>query len=163
MSLTAMRELLVMIRLWNMTKVNIICTEKEMDLVGRLFSMLTRLSKKSDDEALNDECLMLPYKVMIPPLDTMIRSKGVQSCLHNIRTSPLSFTYGREPDLPTNYQPAFIEGLTYTDVQNTDFYYDSLQKIYLGKEHFISFFLSFFLFLLLLHGLQGQCQYMRPM
>ena len=133
MSLTAMRELLVMIRLWNMTKVNIICTEKEMDLVGRLFSMLTRLSKKSDDEALNDECLMLPYKVMIPPLDTMIRSKGVQSCLHNIRTSPLSFTYGREPDLPANYQPAFIEGLTYTDDQNTDFYYDSLQKIYLGK------------------------------
>ena len=97
--------------------------------------MVTRLARKADDEALMDECLMLPYKVMIPPLDTILRSKGVLSCLHHLRTSPQTFTFGTEPDLPSNHQPPFIEGLTYTDDPHSDFYYDSIQKMYLGKTN----------------------------
>ena len=133
-SLAALRELLAMARLWNMSRVNIICTEKEMDLTARLFSMVTRLGKKPDDEALQDECLMLPHKVMIPPLDTVHSSRGVLSSLHNIRGSPLSFTFGTEPDLPINRPAPFIEGLSYTDDQNADYYYDSVQKLYLGRK-----------------------------
>ena len=134
-SLTLLRELLVIFRLWSLNRVSIICTEKEMDLVGRLYSMVTRLIRKADDEALMDECLMLPHKVMIPPLDTILRSQGVLSCLQHLRGSPSqTFTFGTEPDLPSNYQPPFIEGLTYTDDPHSDFYYDSIQKIYLGRN-----------------------------
>ena len=61
-SLSILRELLVMIRLWNISKVNIICTEKGLDLTARLFSMISKLKKKPDEESLMDECLMLPHR-----------------------------------------------------------------------------------------------------
>ena len=132
-SLQLLRYLLAMVRLWNLSRLNIICTEKEMDLTARLFSMVSRLGKKMDDEALLDECLMLPHRVLIPPLDTVLAPRGVLSCLHTIRSSPLSFTFGSEPDLPTPVTPPFVEGLTYIDNPHADFYYDSIQKLYLGK------------------------------
>ena len=132
-TLPLLREILTVMRLWNMTKVNIICLEKDFDLTSRLFSMISRLVKKPDDEPLMDECLMLPHKVMIPPLDTLHTSRGVLSSLINLRGSPLTFTFGTEPNLPLSYQAPFIEGLSYTDDKNADFYYDSLQKLYLGE------------------------------
>ena len=132
-TLPLLREILTVMRLWNMTKVNIICLEKELDLTSRLFSMISRLIKKPDDEQLIDECLMLPHKVMIPPLDNLHISRGVLSSLANLRGSPLTFTFGTEPNLPINYQTPFIEGLSYTDDKNSDFYYDSLQKLFLGE------------------------------
>ena len=132
-TLPLLREILTVMRLWTMTRVNIICLEKELDLTSRLFSMISRLIKKPDDESLMDECLMLPHKVMIPPLDTLHTSRGVLSSLANLRGSPLTFTFGTEPNLPISYQTPFIEGLSYTDDKNTDFYYDSLQKLFLGE------------------------------
>jgi len=134
-SLQLVRSLLTMVRLWNLSKLNIICTEKEMDLTARLFSMVSRLSKKMDDEALLDECLMLPHRVLIPPLDTVLAARGVLSSLHSIRSSqPLSFTFGTEPDITTTLTPPFVEGLTYIDNPHADFYYDSIQKLYLGQS-----------------------------
>ena len=59
-----------MVRLWNMPKISVISMEKEFDLTARLFGLVTRLMKK-EEVALTDECLMLPHKVMIPPLDTV--------------------------------------------------------------------------------------------
>lgn len=130
-----------MVRLWNLSKLNIICMEKEMDLTARLFSMLTRLIKKMEDESLLDECLMLPHRVLIPPLDTVLAPRGVLTCLHTVKTSPLSFTFSTEPDLNTSLTPPpLVEGLTYIDNPNSDFYYDSLQKLYLGKRVQIDMF-----------------------
>jgi len=133
-SLSILRELLVMIRLWNISKVNIICTEKGLDLTARLFSMISKLKKKPDEESLMDECLMLPHRVIVPPLDTMFRSKGILANLHNLRGSTHSFTFGSEPEIPTVYHVPTVDGLTYTDQHNSDFYYDTLQKIYLGQS-----------------------------
>ena len=133
-SLQLLRYLLAMVRLWNLSKLNIICTEKEMDLTARLFSMVSRLSRKMDDETLLDECLMLPHRVLIPPLDTVLAPRGVLSSLHTIRMSPLSFTFGSEPDLGPSVTPPFVEGLTYIDNPHADFYYDSIQKLYLGSN-----------------------------
>jgi len=132
-SLLVIRELLAMIRLWNIARVSVISTEKEMDLTARLFSMITRLSMKTDDESLIDECLMLPHKVMIPPLDTVLSPRGVIGSLHSLSGSPLSFTMCTEPDLPTLSHTPFLEGLTYTEDPTADFYYDSVQKLYLGQ------------------------------
>ena len=133
-SLQLLRYLLAMVRLWNLSKLNIICMEKEMDLTARLFSMLTRLIKKMEDESLLDECLMLPHRVLIPPLDTVLAPRGVLTCLHTVKTSPLSFTFSSEPDLNTSLTSPFVEGLTYIDNPHADFYYDSIQKLYLGKR-----------------------------
>ena len=133
-SLQLLRSLLAMVRLWNLSKLNIICMEKEMDLTAKLFSMLTRLIKKMEDEPLLDECLMLPHRVLIPPLDTVLAPRGVLACLHTVKTSPLSFTFSTEPDLNTSLTAPFVEGLTYIDNPHADFYYDSIQKLYLGKK-----------------------------
>jgi len=132
-SLLVIRELLAMIRLWNMARVSVISTEKEMDLTARLFSMITRLSMKTDDESLIDECLMLPHKVMIPPLDTVLSPRGVIGSLQSMSGSPLSFTMCTEPDLPTLTHTPFLEGLAYTEDPTADFFYDSVQKLYLGQ------------------------------
>ena len=62
-ALPLLREILCMLRLWNLARPPIISLEKEFDLIARLFNMVTRLMKKHEDEALVDECLMLPHKV----------------------------------------------------------------------------------------------------
>ena len=62
-ALPLLRELLCMLRLWNLARPPIISLEKEFDLIARLFNLVTRLMKKHEDEALIDECLMLPHKV----------------------------------------------------------------------------------------------------
>ena len=71
--------------------------------------------------------------MIVPPLDTMFRSKGILANLHNLRGSTHSFTFGSEPEIPTVYHVPTVDGLTYTDQHNSDFYYDTLQKIYLGR------------------------------
>merc|ERR1719334_2901681 len=133
-SLLIIRELLVMIRLWNISNVSILSTEKEMDLIARVYSLVTRLSVKADDESLIDECLMLPHKVMIPPLDTVLSPKGVLGSLRNMSGSPLSFTLCVEPDLQSLSHTPFLEGLTYTEDPTADFYYDSVQKLYQTRK-----------------------------
>jgi len=132
-SILVIRELLVMMRLWNMARVPIISPEKEVDLTAKLFSMITKLSMKNDDDSLIDDCLMLPHKVMIPPLDTVLSPRGVIGSLHNLSGSPLSFTLCIEPDLPTLTHTPFLEGLSYTGDPTADYYYDSVQKLYLGQ------------------------------
>ena len=127
-----LRELLAMVRLWNMPKVSVITMEKDFDLTARLFHIVTRLMKKHDDEQLVDECLMLPHKVMIPALDTVQSPRGVAAALPT--SAPLTFTLGQDPDMPPLPQPPFMEGLTYTEDPNSNFFYDCVQKMYLGES-----------------------------
>ena len=67
--------------------------EKDIDLASKLYSLVTKLSRQQqaqagESEALVDECLMLPHKVLIPALDTVVSPVGVLSCLPSL--SPLS-------------------------------------------------------------------------
>ena len=101
-----------MVRLWNMPKISVISMEKEFDLTARLFGLVTRLMKR-EEVALTDECLMLPHKVMIPPLDTVQSCRGVGSSLGT--GSPLTSTLGQQPDLHALTPTPFIEGLAYTE------------------------------------------------
>merc|ERR1712083_1293165 len=96
-----------------------------------------RLMKKHEDEALVDECLMLPHKVMIPALDTVQGSRGLAACITS-QSSPITFVLGQEPDLPPITPPPFMEGLSYTEDQNSNLFYDSIQKMYLGECFFIN-------------------------
>jgi mediator of RNA polymerase II transcription subunit 16 len=131
-ALPLLRELLAMMRLWNLPRVSVISMEKEFDLTARLFAIITRLMKKQDEEALVDECLMLPHKVMIPALDTVQGSRGVAASL--AVGSPLTFTLGLEPVEPPAAPAAALEGLTYTEDPNSNFFYDCVQKMYLGES-----------------------------
>ena len=99
-----------MVRLWNMPKISVISMEKEFDLTARLFGLVTRLMKR-EEVALTDECLMLPHKVMIPPLDTVQSCQGLCPSLG----SPLTYTLGQQPDLHALTPTPFIEGLAYTE------------------------------------------------
>jgi len=133
-ALRRLRELLAIARLWSLSRVSIITTQKDVDLTATLFSLVTRLVRSPEDEGLVDECLMLPHKVMIPPLDTLLSPRGVNSCLHNLPGSPLLFTFCSAPDLPAAAPPPHADSLTYTDHASSDFHYDSVAKLYLGKR-----------------------------
>jgi len=143
MALFTLRELLVMIRLWGVSRLPIITGQLwggagqqhgTHDLVAKLYSMVTRITAgKTDDEGLLDECLMLPSQVMIPPLDTVQSARGVLGAIH-VQPAPLSYIYGEEPHHKPPQVTPFLEGLVYTEQPNSDFYFDSIQKIYLGKD-----------------------------
>jgi len=143
-ALLTIRELLVMIRLWGVVRLPVITghlwggsggmdQHNPHDLIAKLFSMMTRLRDQQEDEGLKDECLMLPSQVMIPPLDTVLSARGVVGSIHN-HQSPLSFTYGIEPESSSIHTPPFLEGLVYTEQPESNFYYDSIQKMYLGQQ-----------------------------
>jgi len=133
-ALPLLRQLLAVSKLWGLGReaTRSIQQEKDTDLTSKLFSLVSKLARKQDDESLIDECLMLPHKVMIPPLDTLHSPRGVLGCLYSLN-SPLRFSLGVEPQLPINTPPPFLEGLTYTEGNNVTFKYDCLQKVFLGE------------------------------
>jgi len=129
-----LRHLLACIKLWNLSRESAsLCSEKDTDLTSKLYNLVTRLARKQDDETLIDECLMLPHKVMIPPLDILTSPRGVLSCLHSV-PFPLKFTQSIEPDLPNCSPIPFLEGLNYTHGSHARFFYDSVNKLYLGES-----------------------------
>ena len=90
---------------------------------------------------------------MIPALDTVQGSRGLAACITS-HSSPVTFVLGQvfhpfswscswlnidmgynlqEPDLPPSTPPPFMEGLSYTEDQNSNLFYDSIQKMYLGE------------------------------
>ena len=101
-SLQLLRYLLAMVRLWNLSKLNIICMEKEMDLTARLFSMLTRLIKKMEDESLLDSSS--PPSPSPPPWPGPTpTSPSLPSRILKIQTSPglwISPTPRRDQTVP---------------------------------------------------------------
>ena len=93
---------------------------------------------------------------MIPALDTVQGSRGLAACITS-HSSPVTFVLGQvflpfswscsqlkldidvgynlqEPDLPPSTPPPFMEGLSYTEDQNSNLFYDSIQKMYLGER-----------------------------
>lgn len=102
-----MRELLFIIRLWGKTNEGILPsftkTAESFDVLAKLFSLLTRFKEGkegSNNEAIIDECILLPSQVMIPPMDIVIPPRGLSHNLitHN-RGGPLTCQFTEEPSL----------------------------------------------------------------
>lgn len=143
-----LRELLFIIRLWGRTNEGILPsytkTTESFDVLAKLFSLLTRL-KEGCNDAIIDECILLPSQVMIPPLDITIPSRGLAHMLISSNRGPISAFYNQEPDLDANgsavnsggskekFDPSpLIEG-----VMIPTQFMDCVRHIYLGKKPYV--------------------------
>ena len=152
-NLNMLRELLFIIRLWGMNNEGILPaytrTADSFDVLAKLFSLLTRLkdSPQAANEAIIDECILLPSQVMIPPLDIVIPAKGLSHILLvSNRGIPSSSIFNQEPSesnhpsssgeersmLEKSTQSTLIEG-----AMNPRQYMDNVRHIFLGKKPYL--------------------------
>uniref|UniRef100_A0A8C9UKV8 Mediator complex subunit 16 n=1 Tax=Spermophilus dauricus TaxID=99837 RepID=A0A8C9UKV8_SPEDA len=109
-SLGMLRELMVVIRIWGLLKPSCLpvytATSDTQDSMSLLFRLLTKLwiccrdegPSSEPDEALVDECCLLPSQLLVPSLDWLAVSDGLVSRLQP--KQPLRLCFGRAPTLP---------------------------------------------------------------
>uniref|UniRef100_H2YR58 Mediator of RNA polymerase II transcription subunit 16 central helical bridge domain-containing protein n=1 Tax=Ciona savignyi TaxID=51511 RepID=H2YR58_CIOSA len=106
--LSMLREMLVVIRVWGLLKsacspvFNVL--DSKMDVLSHMFKLISQLwMANSDEHRMNDlpmslksECSMLPFHVVIPPLEPIPPPNSAISQLMN-SNAPCSFTFGEAP------------------------------------------------------------------
>uniref|UniRef100_A0A8C8WV01 Mediator of RNA polymerase II transcription subunit 16 n=1 Tax=Panthera leo TaxID=9689 RepID=A0A8C8WV01_PANLE len=137
-SLGMLRELMVVIRIWGLLKPSCLpvytATSDTQDSMSLLFRLLTKLwiccrdegPTSEPDEALVDECCLLPSQLLIPSLDWLPVSDGLVSRLQP--KQPLRLQFGKAPALPAcaTVQP---DGLSRAPGQPK---IDHLRRLHLG-------------------------------
>ncbi|XP_058284673.1 mediator of RNA polymerase II transcription subunit 16 isoform X3 [Hylobates moloch] len=120
-SLGMLRELMVVIRIWGLLKPSCLpvytATSDTQDSMSLLFRLLTKLwiccrdegPASEPDEALVDECCLLPSQLLIPSLDWLPASDGLVSRLQP--KQPLRLQFGRAPTLPGSAATLQLDGL----------------------------------------------------
>ena len=132
-----MRELLFIIRLWGKTNEGILPsytkTAESFDVLAKLFSLLTRLKEgQQNNEAIIDECILLPSQVMIPPLDIVIPPRGLSHLLIAYNRGPISSYFMQEFDLEGNEKgPGQAGKFDQTPLM------DNVRQMYLGKKPYV--------------------------
>ena len=141
-----LRELLFIIRMWGRTHDGILPsytkTAESFDVLAKLFSLLTRLKEdQASNEAIIDECILLPSQVMIPPLDIIISPRGLGHLILNFNRGPIAAHFGQEPQIDGQVlcygsgkleQNPLIEG-----AMSTAQFMDSVRHIFLGKKPYV--------------------------
>lgn len=157
-NLNVLRELLFIIRVWGTTNEGILPTytrtAESFDVLAKLFSLLTRLKDacppQAANEAIIDECILLPSQVMIPPLDIVIPSKGLSHILlasaNRGQQTPSCAVFNQEPtggslESSEREERSMMEKLTqHTLIEgamNPRQYMDNVRHIFLGKKPYI--------------------------
>lgn len=148
-SLNYMRELLFIIRLWGRTNEGILPsytkTAESFDVLAKLFSLLTRLKdgQQQSNEAIIDECILLPSQVMIPPLDIVIPPRGLSHLLIAYNRGPISSYFMQEPDLDASNEKVQGPGSKFDQTPLIEgamvprHYMDNVRQMYLGKPYVI--------------------------
>ncbi|KAL5013069.1 hypothetical protein ScPMuIL_011620 [Solemya velum] len=105
--LETLRELLVVIRVWEVishASFTVVKTSSYTDCLQHLFKLLTKLwlccregQGFEYDEALRDECCILPNKVLIPNINQSFPRDNMNCSLFS-QSLPLSLKFGVEPD-----------------------------------------------------------------
>ncbi|KAM5230823.1 mediator of RNA polymerase II transcription subunit 16 isoform 1-T2 [Hipposideros larvatus] len=120
-SLGMLRELMVVIRIWGLLKPSCLpvytATSDTQDSMSLLFRLLTKLwiccrdegPTSEPDEALIDECCLLPSQLLIPSLDWLPVSDGLVSRLQP--KQPLRLHFGKAPALPGSATTLQLDGL----------------------------------------------------
>ncbi|XP_073659700.1 mediator of RNA polymerase II transcription subunit 16 isoform X5 [Tursiops truncatus] len=120
-SLGVLRELMVVIRIWGLLKPSCLpvytATSDTQDSMSLLFRLLTKLwiccrdegPTSEPDEALVDECCLLPSQLLIPSLDWLPVSDGLVSRLQP--KQPLRLHFGKPPALPGSATSLQLDGL----------------------------------------------------
>ncbi|KAM4050073.1 mediator of RNA polymerase II transcription subunit 16 [Anomaloglossus baeobatrachus] len=137
-SLSTLRELMVMIRIWGLLKPSCLpvytATSDTQDSMSLLFRLLTRLwmccrdenHPCEPDEALIDECCLLPSQFLIPIMDWLPLGNGLISRLQS--KLPLRLQFGKPPGSPSH---ASIQYEAYTR-SPTQPKIDHLRRLHLG-------------------------------
>ncbi|XP_047293966.1 mediator of RNA polymerase II transcription subunit 16 isoform X2 [Homo sapiens] len=138
-SLGMLRELMVVIRIWGLLKPSCLpvytATSDTQDSMSLLFRLLTKLwiccrdegPASEPDEALVDECCLLPSQLLIPSLDWLPASDGLVSRLQP--KQPLRLQFGRAPTLPGSAATLQLDGLARAPGQPK---IDHLRRLHLG-------------------------------
>lgn len=138
-SLGMLRELMVVIRIWGLLKPSCLpvytATSDTQDSMSLLFRLLTKLwiccrdegPTSEPDEALVDECCLLPSQLLIPSLDWLPVSDGLVSRLQP--KQPLRLHFGKAPTLPTSASTLQLDGLIRAPGQPK---IDHLRRLHLG-------------------------------
>ncbi|XP_059950775.1 mediator of RNA polymerase II transcription subunit 16 isoform X2 [Mesoplodon densirostris] len=138
-SLGMLRELMVVIRIWGLLKPSCLpvytATSDTQDSMSLLFRLLTKLwiccrdegPTSEPDEALVDECCLLPSQLLIPSLDWLPVSDGLVSRLQP--KQPLRLHFGKPPALPGSATSLQLDGLIRAPGQPK---MDHLRRLHLG-------------------------------
>ncbi|XP_054283899.1 mediator of RNA polymerase II transcription subunit 16-like [Macrosteles quadrilineatus] len=134
-AVNSIRELLIIIRFWGLLRHSclpvFISSAENVDVLGLLFKLLSRLVQNTEpDDALIDDCILLPNQVMIPPLNTATPIIAITSPALFYLSQPLKLEFGVEPDCLL-YVPDLspVEG-----AMATDQIVDTIRHIYLGHQ-----------------------------
>lgn len=134
-----LRELMVVTRIWGLLKPSCLpvyaATSDTQDSMALLFRLLTKLwiccrdegPASEPDEALVDECCLLPSQLLIPGLDWLPVSDGLVSRLQP--KQPLRLQFGKAPTLPGNAPTLQLDGLVRAPGQPK---IDHLRRLHLG-------------------------------
>uniref|UniRef100_H9H008 Mediator of RNA polymerase II transcription subunit 16 n=1 Tax=Equus caballus TaxID=9796 RepID=H9H008_HORSE len=138
-SLGMLRELMVVIRIWGLLKPSCLpvytATSDTQDSMSLLFRLLTKLwiccrdegPTSEPDEALVDECCLLPSQLLIPSLDWLPVSDGLVSRLQP--KQPLRLHFGKAPALLGSATALQLDGLSRAPGQPK---IDHLRRLHLG-------------------------------
>uniref|UniRef100_H2YR59 Mediator complex subunit 16 C-terminal domain-containing protein n=1 Tax=Ciona savignyi TaxID=51511 RepID=H2YR59_CIOSA len=110
-----------------------------MDVLSHMFKLISQLwMANSDEHRMNDlpmslksECSMLPFHVVIPPLEPIPPPNSAISQLMN-SNAPCSFTFGEAPQ--DNYViSARQQSMMHVAIPGSSGKIDSLRRTFLGK------------------------------
>lgn len=138
-ALNTIRELLVMIRIWGLLKPTCLPvfsrSADNLDILATLFRLLTKLAPKPDapDEALLDECCLLPSQVLIPQVHLNTPKISLSSPVLSNLQLPLHLTYFSEYEpleFTPDYHASYVEGC----LMNHNGIIDSIRYLHLSKS-----------------------------
>lgn len=100
--LNMLREMLLLIRLWGRAnpsaKPIYTKTVESYDVIERLFFLITKYKENQQDESIHEECILLPSRVMIPPVNTVIPARGLSLATVALGISKMDYEFGEEPE-----------------------------------------------------------------
>ncbi|XP_077978485.1 mediator of RNA polymerase II transcription subunit 16-like [Glandiceps talaboti] len=145
--LCTLRELLVIIRIWGLIKSTcqpiFSSTSENVDGLSTLFKLLTQvwLCCRDDtytdfDDALIDECILLPSQLLVPTMESLPVSEGITGRTHS--KLPMSFHFESTPQHTphvTSFNPSATPGTELSMRLITDKHtqkHDIVRRIHLG-------------------------------
>ncbi|KAG8519206.1 Mediator of RNA polymerase II transcription subunit 16, partial [Galemys pyrenaicus] len=131
-SLGMLRELMVVIRIWGLLKPSCLPVYTATSDTQDSMSLLFRRDEgptSEPDEALVDECCLLPSQLLIPSLDWLPVSDGLVSRLQP--KQPLRLHFGKAPALPGSATTLQLDGLVRALGQPK---IDHLRRLHLGAH-----------------------------
>ncbi|KAK3100649.1 hypothetical protein FSP39_023071 [Pinctada imbricata] len=142
--LNTLRELLVIIRIWGVispASLPVFATTSNVDCLAHLFKVMTKAwlcssnkegNKLEYDEALLDECCVLPSKVLVPSVSQDFRLNSTGYSVFTQHT-PVSFVFGEQPEYLYHRKKSKMHYVSDVLIENGQ-HHDIVRQIHLGAQ-----------------------------